>query len=114
MRTRLPWAAALLLGLASGCSDFLGLANLTATPFILSGTMAVEDRGGPCPAWLGENGVKYYLFQGDRLTNDEFDRIRVDGVTSRLEIKVRTDLVVECASPRAEIVEVQRVLEILD
>jgi len=81
-------------------------------PFILKGTAAVIDRNGPCPVWIGENGVTYHLFQGGRLENADFDRITTPGVTSRLELAVRTDLTVTCQV--GTIAEVQRVLEIVE
>ncbi len=115
-RLRLVRCLWLLPFLASGCVD-LGAASEgglfpRGEPFILSGTAAVEDRDGPCRAWLGENGVTYHLFQGARVANDEFDRVRAEGVTSRLEIAIRTDLQLDCQY--GTIAEVQRVLEIGD
>ena len=112
-RVRCLW---LLPFLAGGCID-LGAVDdgglfPRGEPFIISGTAAVEDRDGPCRAWLGENGVTYHLFQGARVANDEFDRVRTEGVTSRLEIAIRTDLQLDCQY--GTIVEVQRVLEIGD
>ena len=82
------------------------------TPFVVTGTATLLDNDGPCLAWIGENGVTYHLFQNSRIENDVFDRIVTPGVTSRVEIATRNDIPLECAS--GQVVEVQRVLEIID
>jgi hypothetical protein len=100
------------LALAVGCNLNTGSLFVRGEPFIISGTAAVRDQHGPCPVWIGENGVTYQLFQGARLDNDEYDRILVPGVTSRLEIATRNDLVAKC--DLGTIVEVQRILEVVE
>lgn len=104
----------LLIALGLSCVDV----DIPVTPslfptdrsFILSGTAAVIDQDGPCLVWLGENGETFHLFQDPRIANDDFDRITAPGVTSRLEVSVRTDLFVACEV--GTIVEVTDILEI--
>ncbi len=84
----------------------------TGASFVISGTAdAVASDTGTCVVWLGDNGVTYHLFQSSRIANEDFDRITTPGVTSRLEIAPRSDLVVDCQV--GSIVEVQDVLEIV-
>lgn len=80
--------------------------------FVLRGTATILDRGGPCLVWVGENGVTYHLFQGTGVTNEDYDRVATPGVTSRLQLATRSDLEVVCEV--GTIVEVERVLEIVD
>lgn len=105
----------MVLGLAA-CIDVAipgeGSLFVTGEPFVLGGTAAIVDCDGPRLVWYGDNGITYHLFQGTRLTNDEFDRVTTAGVSSRLEIATRQDLVVSCQI--GTIVEVQRVLEIVE
>jgi len=105
-----------LLVTASGCSVSLDLLPdalvSTGTPFVISGTAAVVDSDGACLIWIGENGVTYHLFQTSRVDNETFDRVISPGVTSRLLIALRTDLVVTCQI--GTIAEVQNVLEIVE
>ena len=83
------------------------------TPFVISGTAALEDvEGGPCLVWVADNGFVYHLFQDPSLENETFDRITTPGVRSRLELAARNDLDVACQI--GTIVEVQDVLEIVD
>ncbi len=82
------------------------------TEFVLTGTATVLDNGGPCLAWLGENGVTYHLFQATHLDNADFDRVTTPGATSRLVIATRTDLEVRCAT--GTIIEVRELLEIVE
>ena len=100
----------------AGCIDIAipGEETLFArgTSFVVSGTAAVVDNGGPCLVWIAENGVTYHLFQGVRVENDDFDRVTTPGATSRLEVATRSDLVVACRI--GTIVEVQGVLEIIE
>jgi hypothetical protein len=85
----------------------------TGEPFVVMGTSTlIETEQGPCPAWIGENGVVYHLFQDRRVENDTFDLITTPGVTSRLEIATRTDLVLDCA--QGTTVEVRYVLEVIE
>ncbi len=81
-------------------------------PFVVSGTAAVVDEAGPCLVWFADNGVTYHLFQAPRVDNEDFDRATTPGVRSRLEIATRNDLFIDCEV--GTIVEVQRVLEIVD
>jgi hypothetical protein len=78
-----------------------------AASFIVSGTMEVDPRGPECSIFHADNGFRYHLFQGPRLTNDEYDQLFEDGSRCRLEIQVRKDLTLTCAvGARAEIIEV--------
>ncbi|MHC4697185.1 MAG: hypothetical protein ACYTFA_10615 [Planctomycetota bacterium] len=81
-------------------------------PFVVRGTAVLLDNDGPCLAWVGENGVTYHLFQGRRLSNEEFDRVSTPGVTSRLVLSTRKDLKLDCRT--GTIVDVDEVLEIVD
>jgi len=105
-----------LLSAVFGCSVNLDLLpdNLVATgsPFVIRGTTAVIDSDGPCLIWIGENGVTYHLFQDPRVDNETFDQIITPGVTSRLQIAVRDDIVLTCQI--GTIAEVQNVLEIVE
>jgi hypothetical protein len=84
----------------------------TGTSFVVRGTMdLVDTEAGACLVWRGENGVTYHLFQHSRVANDEFDLVTTPGVTSRLELATRSDLVVDCQV--GTIVEVQNILEIV-
>ncbi len=111
----------LLLGLAgwlvtAGCTFNFDIQPptfvATGNPFVMRGTATLLEQGGGCPAWIGENGVIYHLFQNRRLSSELFDRVVTPGVTSRLELSVRTDLEVVCQV--GTIVEVQSVLEIIE
>lgn len=109
------WALAGLLGFivfASGCGVNLDEADLVprGTAFVLRGTAAVVDNGGPCLIWRGDNGQNYHLFQHPTLANDAFDEVTTPGVTSRLVLATRTDLSLDCQS--GTIVEVQDVLDV--
>ena len=100
----------------AGCIDLALNAPDTLLPigtaFVVKGTTAVIDNGGPCLDWNAENGVTYHLFQDPRVENETFDRVTTPGVTSRLEIAIRNDLEIVCQI--GPIVEVQDVLEIVD
>lgn len=103
---------ALVLTVVGGCV-FPGQDTLfvRGEPFVIKGTAALADEGGPCIVWHGQNGVAYQLFQGANVPNEDYDRVITPGVTSRLLIAKRTDLVTNCDF--GTIVEVQRVLEIV-
>ncbi len=108
--------AALALAGAGSCTINLDLGSdslfPTGTSFVLRGTTDIVDTGsGSCLVWLGENGITYHLFQNSRVANDEFDLVTTPGVTSRLELATRSDLVVECRV--GTVVEVQNILEIV-
>lgn len=99
-----------------GCSFDFNLGSDTLFPvgttFVVSGTAdAVASDSGACRIWLGENGVVYHLFQTPRIENADFDRITTPGVTSRLELATRSDLVVDCQM--GTIVQVEDILEIV-
>ena len=75
--------------------------------FIVSGTMEVDPRGPECSLFHADNGFNYHLFQGPRLTNDEYDQLFETGSRSRLEIQARKDLVLTCGRGyTAEVIEV--------
>lgn len=117
MRTLRTLTLALPLLLSTtGCFEFTFPSEVDllpgGNPFVISGTAAILDQDGPCLVWIGDNGVTYHLFQDPSVSNDDFDRITTPGVRARLEIMTRNDLVVSC--PIGTIVEVQRVLEIVD
>jgi len=97
-----------------GCINLPAEVSLlpTGTPFVIQGTSAVVDYEGPCPVWVGENGVTYHLFQDPLLNNETFDQVVTPGTTSRLVVVTRSDLVVSCEM--GTIVEVQDVLQIFD
>ena len=105
-----------LLAVAAGCTvsfDLLPDSLVSAgTPFVVRGTAAVVDSNGACLIWIGENGVTYHLFQDPRVENETFDRVITPGVTSRLQIAIRTDLVLACQI--GTIAEVRNVLEIVE
>ncbi|HVP10415.1 MAG TPA: hypothetical protein VMV94_04410 [Phycisphaerae bacterium] len=66
--------------------------------FITQGTAQTRDAFafGPCLAWVDTTGAVYQLFQGENVSNADFDRVTTPGVTSRLKLTVRTDLIVGC------------------
>ena len=102
--------------LSAGCVDLefpeeLALFDI-ATPFVVRGTAALVDNSGPCPVWIGENGVTYHLFQDPRLDNETYDWVTTPGITSRLVLSTRDDLELVCQF--GTIVEVQDVLEIVE
>jgi len=108
----LPLAPCVLLGLIAGCAlQAAGDLLPKGTPFVLSGTSALATvHGAPCRIWEGENGETYHLFQAPSLTNEAFDQILQEGVTSRLVLATRSDLTLDCRI--GVIVEVQDVLEV--
>jgi len=106
----------LLLGVAAGscgCISINAPDTLIPTggPFVLTGTSEVIDRNGPCLVWQGDNGITYHLFQDPMLDSGLFDQVTTPGVTSRLELSVRTDLDVACrVGPTAEVMDVLDVI----
>ena len=70
----------------------------TGSSFIVKGTFEVRQQFGygDCPVWVAETGILYHLFQGTGVANADFDQITTPGVTSRLRIATRSDLVVAC------------------
>jgi len=81
----------------------------TGSSFVVKGTATILDNNGPCPAWIGDNGITYHLFQTPTVDNALFDHITTPGVTSRLQLATRDDLQVACRV--GTIVEVLNVLE---
>lgn len=119
-RFRMIVSAGLITGLLGagpiGCTFNLDLGSDTLFPvgtsFVVRGTAdRIDTAQGSCLVFLGENGVTYHLFQSPRIDNDEFDLVTTPGVTSRLEIATRSDLIVDCQV--GTIVEVQNILEIV-
>lgn len=111
---RIPYVIGVAI-LATGCIDLAETQQSllpTGTPFVVSGVATVINLEGPCPVWIGDNGVTYHLFQDPLLDSDSFDLVNSSGVRSRLVIATRSDLVVACQA--GTIVEVQEVLEILE
>ncbi len=106
----------LAVGLLAGCTIQIPSAQSLfpiGTPFVLSGTSTISDTlSGPCPVWIGDNGITYYLFQDAKLDNTLFDRVTTPGVTSRLKLVTRTDLEASCHD--GPFVEVLDVLEIVE
>lgn len=105
-----------LCGLA-GATACINLPDTTAllpvgTPFVVRGTMTLQDDRRPCPVWLAENGTQYYLYQDALLDNSTYDRVVTPGATSRLVLATRSDLAVPCDGAVAA--EVQNVLEIVE
>ena len=121
------WIKVLLCGLISGLVWPLACIDLTlpeidvpidlslvngGSSFVLRGTAVLIDNDGPCPVWIGDNGVTYHLFQAPQLENDIFDLVTSPGTTSRLVLTVRGDLEVACQL--GEIAEVRDALEIVE
>jgi hypothetical protein len=105
--------AILTCGLRCTFNVDLGAETLfpSGSSFVVKGT--AENAPSPfgiCNIWRGANGVTYHLFQGTRVDNADFDRVITPGVTSRLEIATRSDLIVDCQ--QGTIVEVRQILEI--
>lgn len=101
-------AACLVAGCNTGLEDSVLLAR--GTPFVLRGTAAVIDNGGPCLVWRGDNGETYHLFQDPTLENEAFDEVIQPGVTSRLVLVTRSDLTIDCQT--GVIAEVRDVLDV--
>ena len=105
LRTAMP----LVLLLTAGCVyvDVPAGASTPGVPFVVSGVAQMIE--GECPAWLGDNGVTYHLFQGAGLSTADFDTLTAHEVRSRLVLATRNDLELACAS--GTIVEVEAILE---
>lgn len=100
-------AACITLDIPSGGSLF------PAPAFIVTGVMEEVDHDRPqCSQFRADNGVVYHLFQGPRLTNDEFDQLFEEGARVRLEIEIRDDLDLATCAVGAT-VEVVEVLEFI-
>lgn len=117
-RPRLGWVVAVLsvASVTTGCGDLSAATDsffVRGEPFVISGSFAlVETADGTCPVWFGDNGATYHLFQAARVPNEDFDAATTPGARSRLEIAPRNDLFLACEV--GIIVEVQRVLEVVD
>jgi len=80
--------------------------------FIISGVMELDAEQQLCSRFRADNGLIYHLYQGPRLTNDEYDQLFQEGARARLEIEIRKDLeLVPCR--RGATVEVLEVLEFI-
>ena len=109
MLVALGWA---LCTCTSGCIELVippSHSELFAGPFIAGGVMEVDPENRACSLFREDSGVTYLVFQGLRLTNEEFDDLFQDGARVRLEIQTR-DLSTGCAG--GIVVEVLEVLEI--
>ncbi len=109
----LPMAGCGGFDLSSLIPPFLGpsRSDTTSSAFIAQGTYEARSQllGGTCLVWVEQSGVVYHLFQGQNVSNADFDRITTPGTTSRLQIFIRGDIPVGCEQGNA--VEVQQVLE---
>ena len=97
----------------SGCIDIVippSHSELFAGPFIAGGVMDVDRDNRACSLFREDSGVTYLVYQGLRLTNEEFDDLFQDGAHVRLEIQVRSDITTGCGG--GIVVEVLEVLEI--
>lgn len=108
----------ILLGLfgATGCTFNLDLGTDSlfseGSAFVISGTADLANvDGGSCNVWIGDNGAIYHLFQTPQVDNGDFDQITTPGVTSRLLIATRSDLVIDCKIGTT--VDVEDILEIV-
>jgi hypothetical protein len=98
--------------LASSCIELnlpSGDSLFPAPSFIIAGVMDLDPQQPLCSRFVADNGVVYHLFQGPRLSNDEYDQLFEEGARLRLEIQIRDDLVLLCQE--GELVEVVEVLE---
>ncbi|MBN2559445.1 MAG: hypothetical protein JXQ75_00755 [Phycisphaerae bacterium] len=111
---KLKTIALLLFPVISLSACTISLPNPTAfgTPFIAKGTYELREvwGGDPCPVWVTDTGAIYHLFQDIAVSNEDFDRVTTPGVTSRLQLTTRSDLVVGCLIGIP--VEVKQVLSI--
>ncbi len=117
MQTRKS-SSLILLGLfgVMGCTFNLDLGTdalfAEGSAFVISGTSDLANvDGNPCNVWIGDNGVIYHLFQSPQVDNGDYDQVTTPGVTSRLLVATRSDLVVDCQI--GTIVDVEDVLEIV-
>lgn len=102
-------AVACLVVAVSSCTIDIPnpLATAVGTPFIVKGTSTMRDvfGHGQCSVWVADTGILYHLFQGDTVSNADFDAVTVAGVTSRLRVAIRSDLEVACQQGQTVIVE---------
>jgi hypothetical protein len=102
-------AAVSLAGCGTAISNLITLDEA----FIVKGTaeMKTAFAVGPCLAWVDTSGAVYQLFQGTNVSNAEFDLVTTPGVTSRLQLTVRSDLIVGCSVGTTAVVDA--VLEVI-
>jgi hypothetical protein len=116
-QARRQWRMVALVLLAAvglaGCGATVTSFLTRGSPFITKGTAETRNvfAVGSCPAWVDTSGAVYQLFQGENVSNADFDQVTTPGVTSRLELTMRDDLVVGCQVGTKVVVD--RVLEIL-
>jgi hypothetical protein len=85
--------------------------GLFSGPFIVSGQIELDFENRACTLFRADSGYSYVLFQGPRLTNEEFDDLFQNGARVRLEIDPRDDLEARC--PGGSEVEVIEILEVI-
>lgn len=100
----------------TGCIDLSALTGDTLQtalegPYIVGGTMQVNAETRSCSLFVEDSGVRYLLFQGPSMTNEDFDSLFQDGARVRLEIKRRSSLLTNCSG--GTIAEVQEILELI-
>ncbi|MCH7812474.1 MAG: hypothetical protein IID40_00505 [Planctomycetes bacterium] len=113
---RLALTAAALALTAAACIDLnipSGDSLFPERSFIIGGTMDLDRQRQACSIFQADNGLGYRLFQGPRLTNDEYDQLFEDGAGARLEIEVRDELSLVGCDAAAVTVEVVEVLEFI-
>ncbi len=113
--TALRLTVALVALPAASCIDLnipKGEGLFPEPSFIISGVMELDAERPLCSRFQADNGLVYHLFQGPRLTNDEYDQLFENGARARLEIEIRKDLdLLGCR--RGATVEVLEVLEFI-
>lgn len=108
LRVRL-WMCLMFLTPLCGCLGSAAESLLpVGTPFVVNGTMTLVN--GNCLTWVGDNGIKYHLYQDPLLDSATFDQVTTPGAVSRLVIATRSDLTYPCG--KGTVVEVQQVLEV--
>ena len=110
MLVALGWA---LCTCTSGCIDLVippSHSELFSGPFIAGGVMELDPENRACSLFLEDSGVTYLVFQGPRVTNQEFDDLFQDGARVRLEIQERGDIPTGCGG--GIVVEVLEILQI--
>lgn len=104
----------LFILLVSGCINFPTGLFPESNSFIGVGTYQEHSAflANTCPAWIDDYNVVYYLFQGPDVSSEDFDKITTLGVRSRLQLRPRTNLQTSC--PQGTVVEVEKVIDILN
>ena len=113
-RKKCAWivcVAAVVLGTwTGGCARLdKTIASALAKPYIVGGVMEMNTETPACSVFREDSGVTYILFQGNSMTNHDFDELFHEGRRARLEITQRANLPTKCRG--GMIVEVQEVLE---